>query len=315
MNADHYLKMISQLKRPSGRVDVVLDTDAYNEVDDQFAIAYLLQSPDKVNLQAIYAAPFYDRTRSFYNYKSSSAKEGMERSYQEIQTILKLANRDDLCDAVFRGAEDFMIAADQPQDSPAARDLIRRALNHNPENPLYVIGIGAPTNIASALLLEPRIAENIVVIWLGGNALDWPTCREFNLSQDLSASRFLFGNTIPLVQVPCMGVASSFAVTPQELKQFLVGKNPLCDYLAKTVLEAMNDPECQRCWSRILWDVTACAWLLGEHLVADRFEKKPIPTEDGFYSFGACQVPMRYVYYINRDALMNDMIAKLANPI
>ena len=40
---------IKNLEVPSGRIDAVLDTDAYNEVDDQFAIAYMLKSADKIN--------------------------------------------------------------------------------------------------------------------------------------------------------------------------------------------------------------------------------------------------------------------------
>ena len=49
---------IKNLTAPAHIVDAVLDTDAYNEVDDQYAIAYMLRSPERVNLKAIYAAPF-----------------------------------------------------------------------------------------------------------------------------------------------------------------------------------------------------------------------------------------------------------------
>ena len=47
------------LQRPTGKVDVVFDSDTYNEVDDQYALAYMVKSPDKLNIKAIYAAPFY----------------------------------------------------------------------------------------------------------------------------------------------------------------------------------------------------------------------------------------------------------------
>ena len=40
------------------RPAVILDTDAFNEVDDQFAIAYLLRSKDRFDIRAITAAPF-----------------------------------------------------------------------------------------------------------------------------------------------------------------------------------------------------------------------------------------------------------------
>ena len=297
-------------KRPAGKISVVLDTDAYNEVDDQFAIAYLLNCPEKIDLQAIYAAPFYDRERCFYNFKSESAAEGMRRSYEEILTLLRLAGREDMRENVYPGAETFMQDTCGPVDSPAARDLIARAKRHSPEDPLYVVGIGAPTNIASALCMAPEIAPNLVVVWLGGNVLDWPSCREFNLSQDLAASQVLFSEEVSLVQVPCMGMASAFTVTAGELKQYFLNRNPLCDYLAKTVLNDMGDPEGQRLWSRILWDVTACAWLVGEHLCLDRVEEKPIPTEST-YIRPAGRPVMRYVYHVHRDALLADMIDKL----
>lgn len=301
---------MDMLKRPVGRVPVVLDTDAYNEVDDQFAIAYLLHSQEKVDLQAIYAAPFYDQERCFYNFKSESAAEGMEKSYDEIRTLLRLAGREKLLDRVYPGAKAFMREQGMPVDSPAVRDLISRAMTHSPEAPLYVVAIGAPTNVASAICLAPEIAERIVVVWLGGNVLDWPSCREFNLSQDLEASKVLFFDGVSLVQVPCMGMASAFAVTAGELKQYFLGKNPLCDYLARTVLNDMGDPQGERLWSRILWDVTACAWLMGEHLALDRMEEKPMPT-DTVYLRTPGRPKMRYVYHIHRDALLNDLITKL----
>lgn len=42
-------------------IDVVIDTDTYNEIDDQYALAYLINSGEKLNLQGIYAAPFSNR--------------------------------------------------------------------------------------------------------------------------------------------------------------------------------------------------------------------------------------------------------------
>lgn len=296
------------LKRPEGRVPVVLDTDAYNEVDDQFAISYLLRSPERIDLQAIYAAPFYDEKRCFYNYKSESAAQGMEDSYQEILKLLKLAGMSEKEIPVFRGASRFM-GQEGPVDSPAVRDLIQRGMRFTVEAPLYVIAIGAPTNIASALLLEPKLKERIVVVWLGGNVLEWPSCREFNMSQDLASSQVLFSEGVQLVQVPCMGMASAFTVTAGELKQYFEGKNPLCDYLAKTVFHDMHDPEGEKLWSRILWDVTACAWVMAPHLALDRPVQKPMPT-DSVYEPG-CGEQMNYVYYIPRDALLQDLVAKL----
>ena len=50
--------LLRRLQRPEGPVDVVLDTDTYNEIDDQYALAYLIKNDEKLKLKAIYAAPF-----------------------------------------------------------------------------------------------------------------------------------------------------------------------------------------------------------------------------------------------------------------
>ena len=83
---------------PTDKVDVVLDTDAYNEIDDQFAIAYLLSCKEKLNTKAIYAAPFF-------NPNSTDAKDGMEKSYNEILKLLSLM--DEKVD-VFKGSNTYL---------------------------------------------------------------------------------------------------------------------------------------------------------------------------------------------------------------
>ena len=99
-----YAEMIRRLQRPKGLVDVVLDTDAYNEIDDQFAIAYALRRKDKLNLQALYAAPFL-------NERSISPADGMEKSYKEMENILSLMNRRDLLDICYRGSGEYLLLA------------------------------------------------------------------------------------------------------------------------------------------------------------------------------------------------------------
>lgn len=73
---------IRNLSVPEGRVDVVLDTDAYNEIDDQFAISYLLKSKEKLNTKAIYAAPFF-------NSNSVSPKDGMKKAIMKFLNLFR----------------------------------------------------------------------------------------------------------------------------------------------------------------------------------------------------------------------------------
>ena len=59
------------------------------------------------------------------------------------------------------------------------------------DDPLYVVAIGAITNVAAALLLEPDLVRKIVVVWLGGNTHHQPSTMEFNLMQDPDAARVI----------------------------------------------------------------------------------------------------------------------------
>ena len=45
---------LKQLELPEGKVRIVLDTDTYNEVDDQFALSYAYLSKEKIQLDAVY---------------------------------------------------------------------------------------------------------------------------------------------------------------------------------------------------------------------------------------------------------------------
>lgn len=295
---------IKNLSVPQGNVDVVLDTDAYNEIDDQFAISYLLKSKEKLNTKAIYAAPFLNKM-------SESPKDGMEKSYDEIIRLLSLL--DERVD-VFKGSEKFLDNEKTPVISHAAQDLAERVKNYSPENPLYVVAIGAITNIASAILLNPDVANNSVVIWLGGHALHYHHTKEFNMHQDVAAARVVMQSGVPFVQLPCVGVVSNFSVSRPELEFWLKGKNPLADYLATNTIKAADSYAKGTAWTRVIWDVTAVAWLLneGDRFMESRIISTPVPTYDGLYAKDYNGHPMSYVYNIKRDNLMTDLFCKLA---
>lgn len=292
------IQRLQMLQNPTGPVDMILDTDAYNEIDDQFAIAYAIAAK-KLNLKALYAAPFH-------NPLSTGPADGMEKSYQEILKLLGLMGREM---PVFRGSNAFMANEKTPVDSPAVHDLVERAMQYTWDNPLYVVAIGAITNIASALLVQPEIADRIVIVWLAGHALEWPHNAEFNLMQDVAAARVVFNSGAPLVLLPCMGVVHAFSTTEPELNYWLRGKSALCDYLADHTIEAANEYAKGKVWSRAIWDVTAIGWLLndGEQFMQDKLIHTPIPEYDHHYSEDFRRPLCRMVYHIHRDALMGDL--------
>ena len=297
---------LANLQVPAGRVDAVLDTDTYNEIDDQFALSYMFLSPEKFNLKAIYAAPFF-------NSHSTSPKDGMERSYDEIMKLLGLLGRNEYVENVYKGSVDYLTDETTAQESEAARHLVALASEYSPEHPLYVVAIGAITNVASALIMDPSIAEKIVIVWLGGHSLEYCDNKEFNLHQDIAAARVVFKSEAPLVQLPCQGVVSGFATTKPELKEWLIGRNDLSTYLAENTIQEAESYAAGKPWSRVIWDVTAAAWLMNENdrFMLSRVIPVRLPGYDGCYEEETTDKLFRYVYFIKRDALFEDLFKKL----
>ena len=283
-----------------GPVEAVLDTDTYNEVDDQFALVYSLLSPDRLSLQAVYAAPFH-------NQRSEGPADGMEKSYAEIQRVLERLHWDKPL-PVHRGSTSYLPGADAAVDSDAARDLVQRAMQQR-DQPLHVIAIGAITNVASALLIEPRIASRIRILWLAGQPLDWPSAREFNLMQDVHASRIVFDSGVPLVLVPCKNVAEHIRISIPELRELIAGSGDIGQFLFDTVAGYHDD---HRGWSKVIWDVAPVASLINTRWVPSVLDHSPILTDQVTYSRDRSRHLIRVATNANRDAIWRDIADKLA---
>ena len=288
-----------RLKSPTGKARMILDTDTYNEIDDQFAVVYSLLSPESLSVEAIHAAPFL-------NSRSISAGDGMEKSYQEI---LRLLDRLDVSSDgfVFRGSEDFLADWEHPCRSAAASDLVERAMAST-DDPLYVVAIGAITNVASAILLQPEIIKRIVVVWLGGHQLHWPDTKEFNLRQDIPASRLIFDCGVPLVQIPCFAVASHLLTTVPEIERHIQGQGSIGDYLAE-IFKAYNAEHTG--WSKVVWDIAAIGYLINHAWVPTDLVHSPVLTDQVTWSVDRSRHLIRQATFVHRDHVFRDLFAKL----
>ncbi|WP_274653603.1 nucleoside hydrolase [Paenibacillus humicola] len=295
-------KRIRRLAFPNGRIRMVLDTDTYNEIDDQFAIAYAVKSPERLKIEAFYAAPFH-------NELSSGPEDGMEKSYRELHKIASLLPEMSGT-PILRGSTAYLPGPDTPVESEAARDLVRRAMASPDDDPLYVVAIGAITNIASAIAMEPRIAGKIVIVWLGGNALHWPDTNEFNLAQDLHASRIVLDSGVPLVLIPCMGAASHLLTTLSEMRDYVRGSGQLGDYLYETYKACSAD---HFGYSRVIWDISAVAWLLNDGWCPSSLVHSPVLSADFRWSADPTRHLIRVVRHIHRDQVFTDLFGKLRN--
>lgn len=292
-------RRLALLEPPTGRVRLVLDTDTDNEIDDQFALVYALLSPERLEVEAVYAAPYH-------NGRSDSPADGMRKSYDEIRRVLDRLGRDGEGFA-FPGSTAWLSSPNHPVPSAAADDLVRRARAER-ETPLYVVAIGAITNVASAILTAPDIMENIVVVWLGGNPVFWPQATEFNAVQDMIASRLIFDSGVPLVHVPCMTVTEQLRLSRPEVDRFVRGRGAVGDYLARIFAEATGDDPMR---TRSIWDLGPLVWLAHPEWASSALVHSPILTSERTWSHSPRRHFIREVYSIARDATFADFFQKL----
>ena len=340
-----------RLAPPRGRLRLVIDTDAANEIDDQFALAWAFTSRDRFDIEGVTAVPYsfgiyrddLIRTRSLLDAGEGlpddlrplagwveglravgthpadvpfvAPPEGMEQSFQEILTVDRLMDAG-LADRVVRGSTQYLTAKDVPVQSDAANLIVERAMAPS-DRPLYVVAIGATTNIASALLLEPRIVDRMVVVWTSA----YPTWADmynysFNLEQDLLASQLLFESGVPLVYLPGYYLGAQLRLSLPEIEAWIKGKGAIGDYLHHLYTHNPLYPQRGlrevpgRSW--VIWDLINFAWLLRPEWVPTRFVPTPrLGDDQRWHADGAPGTEMLEAIEVARDPIFIDFLAKL----
>ena len=284
----------------SKKIRLIINTDAKNEADDQFAIVHALLTP-RFDIRGIIAAHFGERR----------TKTSMQESYDEIVKLLDLMKLTGKVN-VLKGAEKAMPNEQTPAMSEGAELIIREALADDPK-PLYVIFLGPITDLAAAYLQEPSIADKLTAVWIGGGA--WPNGEEeFNLSNDIDAANVVFRSPIPLWVIP-RSVYSTIRVSIAELAVKVKPYGDIGAYLYQQLVD-FNDrmggfarwPKGEM-WS--LGDSPAVSVLLDEHEYG--YEMKPAPrvTKDMLYVHDQNERLVRWYHFIDPRFTLEDMYAKL----
>lgn len=294
------MRIMDELRK-DGIKRMILDTDTYNEIDDQFALSLAMLAQDRIDLVCVCAAPFH-------NDNSTSFADGMERSYREIGICADLVQRSHgaKIPPYYRGSTERMPNEYTPVESEAAHKIAEHVLAH--DGITYVVAIGAITNVASAILLHPEIREKIAVLWLGCCAR-WFGGREFNLCGDRNAANAVFRSDVPLLLFPCAGVVSHLSLSIYELEHFLRGNSLLGDYLCDNV--AACKPSGAVTWSRVIWDISTICAVIEPETCGVSVQPRPYVNEDWSYSWDVCGGEIEHVDTINRDRMFSILFGRL----
>lgn len=278
------------------KINVILDTDIFNECDDQFALSYLIKSQDRFNIEAITIAPYQHDNEL-------SIDEGQEKSYHEVLKICSWLNFNTE-NKVFEGSTGYI--QDGYNETNEAVDKIIEIAMKNEKT--YIMAIGAITNVAMAINKEPKIIDRIEVIWLGGHSALSKDNDEFNFRQDIQAVRKVFESKVKLTVIPAKNVASNLRTSIYELEHFLKGKNQLCDYLCQRFYNDGTHGIQER---RVIWDISAIGYLINKNWFETSQVNCPDINEDGTYKLNTNNHLITMVDFLNCDMIFRDMFKKL----
>lgn len=301
MKRSEILRRIGITPPAASRLRVIVDTDAKNEADDQYAIMHHLLSP-MLDVRGIVATHFEQ--------KAGYTCQSMAASYEEIKKLLALAEIEDV--PFYRGC---ISPLRDEKDAPQSEGVDFIISEARKPGKLYIAVQGAMTNVAAALNTAPDIAENVIVLWNGGGP--YPLGRpEFNVMQDPDAARAVLQSNAEIWQTD-QSVYSTLEVTLAELKSRVYPCGKLGRYLVEQ-LEAENQVEynpdfllrTSENWT--LGDNTTVAVLLMNRLRGNwHMEHAPILKSDLTYAPNPDGKLIRVYDGIDVRMTLEDLYAKL----
>lgn len=305
------------------RKRVILHTDLKNEADDQYAVVHHLLTPSE-EVVGIIAAHYewlaamaekkkeLDEEVSFpedFHFWISRRRKTMELSFEEGEKILRLAKIDDV--PLMHGSCVELTDDKNLPESEGADFIIREAMKDD-SRALYVCALGGVTDIAIAYLKEPKIADKITLIWIGGGAYPHGEI-EYNVCQDIMAANILFGSNIPIWQIPNT-VYRTMKVSFADLQRRVAPCGELGKYLYEQLLEFcanVKNPDGTQAEAWSLGDSPTVGVLLDEN--QDRYHEQlaPLVNPDATYAQRKDARKIRVYDSVDMRFILDDMFAKL----
>ncbi len=260
------------------RLPLIVDADTANELDDLFALVRAVAEPS-FDLRGITSAQFHT---------SPLASDNTVQESQDInEDLLRLLDRKDVPHPI--GANTPLTNRDTPSPSPAATLIVAQALHQPAGQKLHLVILGSCTNVASAILLDPRIIPKVSVHYLGfwhDPATNDYNKQEFNSGNDTLAVEVLLDTEGLELDIMTATTSQHLVFDREDTERQLRDKGPLADYLLRrwatyTRWWTNEDPEKAR-W--IMWDVALIEALARPDLVTKL--GYPTPPENALREIG-----------------------------
>jgi len=283
------------------RIPVVLSTDVGNEVDDQWAIVYLLTQPrfDVKGLLSAHAPTLSPPAgRTAYRILRSVVEEHL--NMREHPPLIE-------------GASLPLVDTHTPARSPAVEFLLRISKDYAEDRRLNVLAIGASTDVASAILRDPSITRRIRVVAMGFQ--NWPNGgAEFNIANDVKAMQVVLASGVPLVLGSGDVCKKDLSLSLEQARSMVAGRGPVGEWLW-TEFEAwyyrhvkpirVND--FSKPW--VIWDTIVLAHLL--NMTTAEEYARPSLRDDMQFEHPATDEKITWITSVQSQRMWPDFLERL----
>jgi purine nucleosidase len=220
------------------RARVIIDNDFSGDPDDLFQTAHHLLCP---SVEIPFIIGSHLSVGDPWDPSTTQASNAAAKA-KELLGVMGMTGKV----PVLTGSEVAIVDVKTPHRTVAAEGIISEAMRDD-KRPLYYAAGAGLTDLASAWLMEPRIAERLTLVWIGGPeypdlALPPPGSKgpEYNLRIDLKAGQAIFNHsTIPIWQVP-RNVYRQMLFTHAEMQMHVRPIGPLGAYLTDSIERVMR---------------------------------------------------------------------------
>lgn len=289
------------LAQHEAAIPVVLSTDVGNEIDDQWAIVYLLSNP-AFDVKGILSA-----------HAPSIRPPAARTAYLILRDIVERRLNMSTHPPLVEGADEPLVDIRTPAKSPAAKFLVTVSKSFSSNRRLNVLAIGAVTDVASAILEDPDIVNRIQVVDMGFH--DWPTGgEEFNLANDVAAMKVVLDSAVPLVVGSGEVCKRGLAITYDQAQEMLGKRGPLGQWLWHEYqawyyqhVKPLRKQDFSKPW--VIWDNVVLAYLLG--MTKQEIYPRPMLQDDMRFSHAATDRKITWITEIDSQRLWKDFFDKL----
>ena len=184
-------RVVPEVPPRGKKLRLIIDTDFANEIDDLYAAAFAIVYPERFKLEGLIAANFNNNMRG-------AGPESINESFGLLKDFLTSGGFEERY--ITKKGSAPMQYYGYPSESEGVDYIIERARAGSAEDPLWVVGLGASTDLASAILKEPDICDKVRYVFHARNDANWPIrTKQFNVKGDIHAARTLLKTWVPLV--------------------------------------------------------------------------------------------------------------------